>query len=234
MHKISKLYYILLINGLVFVAVILLAIGGSRAVTTIAENTPVAGRKTLIIDAGHGGVDGGATSCSGVLESQYNLEIALRLKDLCHLLGMKTLMIRKTDCSVYTEGGSIAAKKVSDLKNRVALINGTDDAALISIHQNYYPDSRYSGAQVFYGKHHDSESIAKALQKALIETVNIGSRRQSKKATGIYLMQHVEQPGVLLECGFLSNPEEDAKLQDDMYQKKLCAVIASVFSMYLY
>ena len=116
---------------------------GSKTATTISENAIFENRKTVVIDAGHGGVDGGATSYSGVLESKTNLQIALRLNDLCHLLGIKTIMIRTEDVSVYTSGETIAAKKVSDLKERVRIVNQLENCMLISIHQNYFSDERY-------------------------------------------------------------------------------------------
>ncbi len=213
-------------------AFLLLAIGGNRAVTVLSLNAPVSNRKTVVIDAGHGGVDGGATSCTGVLESQFNLEIALKLDDLMHLLGINTVMIRTTDCSVYTQGETIAQKKVSDLKERVRIVNSTESALLISIHQNFFSDGKYSGAQVFYAPTEGSQDFAKQLQSALIQTVNPNSNRQIKKADGVYLMQHIACPAVLVECGFLSNPQEEYLLRDNVYQQKLCSVIASICSQF--
>ena len=188
---------------------------------------------TIIIDAGHGGVDGGATSCTGIYESQINLEIALRLDDLMHLFGYDTKMIRTTDISVYTEGETIAAKKVSDLKHRVSLVNETNNGILVSIHQNQFSDSRYSGAQVFYSKNGQSRLLAEQLQSAFIADLNVGSSRMAKPANGIYLMEKITKPGVLIECGFLSNFKEEAALRDQKYQKKLCSVIAATLSSYL-
>jgi len=205
----------------------------SETTDVIAEMIPVARKNTIVIDAGHGGEDGGATSCSGKLESAYNLEIALKLNDLMHLLGNDTVMVRTTDCSVYTEGDSIARKKISDLKQRVKLVNETENAILISIHQNTFSDSRYSGAQVFYGREETSRELADELQQSLVQTLNPGSSRRSKAADGIYLMQKINCPGVLVECGFLSNPEEEAKLRNPEYQKKLCCVIAASVGNFL-
>lgn len=233
MQKYRKYLSFLPIYLLVFSVFILAALWGSRTVTVMAENAPLEGRKCIIIDAGHGGEDGGATSCTGILESAMNLEIALRLDDLFHLLGYDTAMIRTTDISVYTQGETIAQKKVSDLKQRVSLINQTENALLVSIHQNHFSDSRYSGAQVFFAPNAGSESLAKALQASFVETVNLGSNRNCKKADGIYLMQHIDCTGVLVECGFLSNPEEEAKLRSADYQKQLCCVIAATVSSYL-
>lgn len=199
---------------------------GSRAVTAISQSMPPVRKHCFIIDPGHGGVDGGATSCTGKLESSFNLEIGLRLRDLLHFLGYQTRIIRTEDISVYTEGETIAAKKMSDLKERVRICNQTDGAVLLSIHQNTFSDSRYSGAQVFYPSTDGSEVLAKTMQKNLIATLNPGSNRNAKRTERVYLMEHISCPGVLIECGFLSNPEEEAKLRSAKYQKQLCCVIA--------
>lgn len=218
---------------LILLFFLLVALLGNKTVTTIALETPLADRYCIIIDAGHGGVDGGATSCTGVLESKINLEIAFRLDDLMHLLGYDTVMIRTSDISVYTEGNTIAQKKISDLKRRVKIINETDNALLISIHQNHFPDGRYSGAQVFYPSTQGSDVLARMIQQNLVATVNPGSSRKSKKASGVYLMEKIQCTGVLIECGFLSNPEEEASLRAGEYQKKICAVIAASVSKFL-
>lgn len=223
--------------GVVYILVIglfLIAVKwGSEAVTTMVESRPVSRKNCIVIDAGHGGLDGGATSCTGKLESSFNLEIALRLDDLLHLLGYETRMIRTTDSSVYTSGETIAQKKVSDLKERVRVINETENAVLLSIHQNNFTDSKYSGAQVFYGGAGESETLAKALQTAFVTSVNPGSNRQCKKSQGVYLMEHINCTGVLIECGFLSNVREEAKLRTAEYQKQLCCVIAATTASFL-
>lgn len=206
---------------------------GSKAVTAMKQEDLVVGRKCIVIDAGHGGVDGGTTSCTGVTESNLNLETAMRLNDFLHLIGIDTKMIRTTDCSVYTSGETIAAKKVSDLKERVRIVETTPNGILVSIHQNFFAQSIYSGAQVFYGSNKDSLSLAKTLQTNLISTVNPGSKRSAKKATGIYLMEHVSCPAILIECGFLSNPQEEALLRSSDYQKKLCCVIGNTLSEFI-
>lgn len=219
---------------LLFAVVLLAAAAGtSKAVTTFSENQPILRQYTVIIDAGHGGEDGGATSCTGVLESQINLQIALRIDDLFHLLGYQTYMIRTTDISVYTEGNTIATKKVSDLKQRVKIVNSIEDAVLISIHQNTFSDRQYRGAQVFYAPNEVSKKLATYLQGQLVATINPGSNRKSKPADGIYLMQQIRSTGVLVECGFLSNPEEEAELRSAEYQKNLCCVIATAISSQL-
>lgn len=218
---------------LVVIVTLGISYGGGKAVSTLKENSSVHRVHTVIIDAGHGGIDGGATSCTGVLESAVNLEIALRLENVMHLLGYKTVMIRTTDRSIYASGTTIAAQKVSDLRERVRIVNETDGGVLISIHQNTFSDSRYGGAQVFYAGNEDSKELASALQKEWISTLNPDSHRSAKKGEGIYLLQNITNPGVLVECGFLSNPKEEALLRSHDYQKKMCCVIASTVSGFL-
>lgn len=218
---------------LVLYGFLLLSLLGNKTATILSANAPLNNRKTVIIDAGHGGVDGGATSCTGVLESQINLEIALKLNDFLHLLGIDTVMIRTTDCSVYTEGTTIAQKKVSDLKERARIINSTPNSIVVSIHQNHFYDDKYSGAQVFYAPTAGSQELAQNLQFSLIQCLNPESHRQIKKATGVYLMQHINSPAVLLECGFLSNPNEEYLLRSMVYQQRLCSVIGCTVSNYL-
>lgn len=214
-----------------FVFLLFIAALGSKAVTVMIENIPLSNRRCVIIDAGHGGVDGGATSCTGVLESNINLEISLRLNDLMHLLGFKTLMIRTDDRSIHTSGNTIAQKKVSDLKERVRIANNTDNAFLISIHQNYYPQSQYYGPQVFYASGDSSRSCAQRMQKLLVESLSPDCNRKTKPAKNVYLMEKIAIDGVLIECGFLSNPEEESKLRNPDYQKKLCCTIACAYAV---
>lgn len=219
------------VYGLTAAMILSIILGGKRATQTFSEERGA--QWCIVLDAGHGGEDGGATSCTGVLESGINLEITLRLRDLLHLLGRETRMIRTSDISVYTKGGSIAQKKMSDLKERVRIVNSTPNAMLLSIHQNNFSDSRYSGAQVFYADTQGSERLAKVLQCALISSLNKGSNRKCKKSDGVYLMEHISCPGILVECGFLSNTEEEARLRSRDYQQKLCCVIASTVSSFL-
>ena len=187
----------------------------------------------IVLDAGHGWPDGGATSCTGVQESDINLEITKRLEDLLHLLGYKTVMIRKTGESVYTSGDTIAQKKMSDLKERVRIADTSSGTLLISIHQNTFSDERYYGPQVFYGKPKGSKEFAKILQSVFTDKLPCETKRAAKPATGIYLMEQTEIPGVLVECGFLSNRREEALLRDGKYQKKICCVIASAVGTFL-
>lgn len=221
------------IYALVLLGFIVVAGFSNHVVETIVELSSNENTSTVIIDPGHGGVDGGATSCTGVLESKINLDIALRLNDMMHLLGIDTVLIRDTDRSVYTQGETIAQKKASDLRERERIINRTSNALVISIHQNTFPDAQYWGPQVFYANTQGSRELAMLLQTTLQTGLTPNNDRKSKQAKGVYLMEHIKCTGILLECGFLSNPEEEARLRNEKYQKELCAVIASVFGQYL-
>lgn len=216
------------------VCITLLAVKvGSRVVSVMAENKPLEREHCIIIDPGHGGEDGGAVSFTNLPESGYNLDVAIRLQDLLRLLGYETKMIRTEDISIYTKGETLAQKKMSDLRERVRIVNETSNAILLSIHQNHFPDPDLQGAQVFYADTDGSEVLAKRIQTLLVSSVNPGSRRQIKKSAGVYLMDHINCPGVLIECGFLSNPLEESKLRDPRYQKKLSAVISAAVSQFL-
>lgn len=230
----KKLYFNVRVitQYLLFITAVLAAfLLGNRVITVFSEDNTC--MKTVVIDAGHGGIDGGAVSCTGVYESKLNLEVAQKLDDLMHLLGIRTIMIRDTDRSVYTEGNTIAGKKVSDIRNRVHIVNTTPNAILVSIHQNNFTDSRYYGAQVFYNQKSGSQVLADQIQNAFGSTITSENKRKTKKANGIYLMEHINCAGVLIECGFLSNPAEEAKLRDHAYQQKMCCTIASAISQYL-
>ena len=228
----KSFFPVLFVYCMVFSAALAVTVLGSRSVTVFQEQQPPIRHNRIVIDAGHGGLDGGATSCTGVLESGINLQIALRLEDLFHLLGHETVMIRKTDTSVYTQGQTIAAQKISDLKERVHMTNSTENAFLLSIHQNTFSQSRYFGSQVFCAADSRSRSFGEMLQQNLKSALCQKTDRKAKNAKGIYLMENIHCPGVLIECGFLSNPEEEARLRDPEYQKKLCCVIAGTLSSY--
>lgn len=195
---------------------------GSKTVAVMAQNKPLHRTHSIVIDAGHGGLDGGAISCTGIPECRYNLEIALRLEDFLHLMGYSTKMVRREDISVYTTGENIAQKKISDLHQRVKMVNSGDDGTvLISIHQNFFTQSQYSGSQVFYGNAPQAEELAVRLQQLLSKNLHQQGTRKEKKATGIYLLDKVKYPAVLVECGFLSNAREEELLRDSEYQKQL-------------
>lgn len=215
----------LLLTAVTLVSV--LETGESKAVS--AQNllslpaTPV-----FVLDAGHGGADGGTSSSSGVLESDINLAITLRMRDLFTLLGQPTVLTRTDENSLADDpSATIRQQKVSDTKNRVALINSIENARLISIHQNALAGHpSVHGAQVFYNAVGDSSALAETMQQELNQTVNVGNEKGKKPISkDIYLMSHVTCPAVLVECGFLSNTAESEILQTPSYQMLLAMTI---------
>lgn len=217
----------------VFILALAATVATDNAVTAMAESTVLDGRRCVVIDAGHGGIDGGATSCTGVLESHINLQIAQKLNDLLIFMGYQTKMVRTEDVSIHTQGNTIAAKKISDLKQRVRIAEETNQPIYISIHQNYFQQSQYSGTQVFYAPTEGSDQLAASMQSAVATNLQPNNKRLSKRASGVYLMEHLKCTAVLLECGFLSNPVEEAKLTNPDYQNKLCIVVACCISKHL-
>lgn len=190
----------------------------------------VAGQ-TLVIDAGHGGQDGGAVSVSGVSESVLNLAVAKRLDGILGFCGVPSVMLRTEDVMLSDPGGkTMRERKVSDLHNRAKLVNQEENAVLISIHQNSFTDARYSGAQVFYAPTPDSQGFAERTQEMLRETLSPGNDRKAKPIPkSVYLMNHIECKAILVECGFLTNPEEDRLLQTPEYQLKLAVTLAGAY-----
>ena len=214
---------------LAVIAVLLLTAMLAGSFSGQAVRTSGEGRgQLIIIDPGHGGEDGGAMSAAGIRESDINLSISLRLRDLLRLCGMETSMTREADCALYDPGCStIAQKKASDLRNRAATMNNHPDAILLSIHQNHFSEEKYRGAQVFYNDVPGSAELAKSLQESLRQGVDPNNHREIKPAQSVYLMEHTGNIAALIECGFLSNREEAMLLTDPAYQKKIISGICA-------
>lgn len=197
-----------------------------------AASTGVLGEKwILILDAGHGGEDGGASTSAGDKESDINLSIVLKTRALMAFLGVEPQLTRDSDISLHNdEARTIHEKKVSDLKNRVSLVDGTSNAMLISVHQNHFTDPRYSGAQVFFGDSDISRQWGELTQDTFRQVLDTGNDRSAKPLpSGIYLFDHIDCPAILVECGFLSNGEEAALLLTDNYQRKVALALAGAY-----
>lgn len=220
-------------TALVLVAAYYFLYGAVRfnlAATAVAAPETV----TVIVDAGHGGEDGGTSTADGVRECDINLAIALRLEQLLAFCGQPVEMVRRTDTAIYSDGAvTFSEKKTSDLKNRAAMVNAAPRAVLVSIHQNHFPQGRYDGAQVFYAETEGSEALAKLTQTTLRQTLDPENDRQVKAGDAIYLLEAISCPGILVECGFLSNDAEAKRLQEPMYQQKIACAISSAVVRYL-
>lgn len=203
---------------------------GRGKVVSAVSVSPSEGR-ILILDAGHGGEDGGASSASGDKESDINLSIVQKTEALMAFLGIRTELTRSEDKSMHSEGAStIREKKISDLKNRVAFVESFPDVMLISVHQNHFTDTRYSGAQVFYNGGDISRQWGEGTQEVLRQMLSSGNNRDAKPMPdGIYLFEHINCPAILVECGFLSNGEEASLLLTDTYQRRIALALAGAY-----
>ncbi|MDD2482042.1 MAG: N-acetylmuramoyl-L-alanine amidase CwlD, partial [Lutispora sp.] len=179
--------------------------------------------KIIIIDPGHGGIDPGAVSRTGVTEDDINLQIALKLRRLIEQSGGVALMIREDDSGLYSDGRTrIRDKKNEDLRTRHELINSSGADIFISVHLNSFPQSQYYGAQSFYQKgDEEGKKIAELIQNELIEVIKNENIRKAKSIDTVYILKNKKMPGALVECGFLSNSREEKLLQEDKYQDKI-------------
>ena len=184
--------------------------------------------ETLVIDAGHGGEDGGAVAEDGTVESGINLSIARRVDLLLGLYGEAPVLLRESDTSHHDPSAqTLQEKKRTDLQNRVAMVEAVEGATLLSIHQNSFPDPKYHGAQVFYTEE-ISLPLAEHTQELLRACLDTENSRVAKPIPDtVYLMNHITCPAILVECGFLSNPEEAGKLATSGYQTQIAAVLAA-------
>lgn len=199
----------------------------------MSVNSSPADETVFIIDAGHGGLDGGAVAKDGTIEKDVNLSTAMKLRSMMNALGFKTDTTRTEDIMTCDEGlSTIREKKVSDIRNRLKQLETTEKGVLISIHQNSYPSSTSSGSQVFYsGGNKQSQVLAGYIQSSLVAMIQKDNHRKIKKAgTDIYLLYHAKNPAVMVECGFMTNPGECEKLKDESYQNELSfGIICGIF-----
>lgn len=192
--------------------------------------------RKIIVDAGHGEPDGGAVSSDGVKESDLNLQIAKKLEKVLRDNNFDVIMTRsdKNNISGLNDDSTIKSIKSKDLINRVNLANSSGAEFMISIHMNKYEDPKYYGWQTFYSKNSVSgEALAKAIQEGIKETTGIANKREALKIEGIKIVDKTMIPVVIVECGFLSNPDECAKLQNDEYQNQIVNGIMLGIESYL-
>lgn len=206
-----------------------------RQITTDSVFAPAHfSNETVVIDAGHGGEDGGAISVTGAIESHINLEIALKLDQIFGLYGVNTILLRDSDISLHdSDAETLRQKKVSDLHNRVSIINAVENPIVISIHQNTYSSNQYHGAQVFYANGELSLPFAQITQSTLKQFLDPANNRMPTAIPdSVYLMNNISCKAILVECGFLSNYQEDALLQTPAYQTKISIALAGSYLNY--
>ena len=217
LKKIMELIFALaVLAGLLF--------AGDKVRTYVSVQQENVRRNLVVLDPGHGGRDPGKVGAQGEQEKDINLAISLKVKERLEKDGMEVVMTREKD--VMLADGDASNKKLEDLNNRISIINEHQPAVAVSIHQNSYSDASVKGAQVFYFTHSDKgKQAAEAMQKELLEFDQENTRKIKANDT-YYLLKKTEVPTVIVECGFLSCPEEAALLTDEAYQKKLAEAIA--------
>lgn len=224
---------ILLAGALAGVVLLLVLVLGrlNRLMEPAMDPVSIQPTGPLVLDAGHGGEDGGAVSLTGVSESKINLDIVLKLRDILGLYGVDPILLREEDVSLHDgDADTLREKKRSDLTNRVAAIEAVEGGTLLSIHQNTYTSSRYRGSHVFYAPTEGSQALAEHFQNSIKAALQPDNERAVKRIPdSVYIMNHITCPAVLIECGFLTNPEEEALLRDEDYQRKLSAIIAAAW-----
>lgn len=199
------------------------AIGNIKDKNVIATMATPATSRTIVIDAGHGGEDGGAVSSNGTSEADINLKIALKVQALLEQSGATVVLTRSDENAIYdVDKKTLREKKNSDIHNRVRIGNASSADIFVSIHLNKIPQSQYYGWQTFYKtKNESGKKLATAIQNNLNEAIQKENKRVPLEISNVYIIKHVEIPTAIVECGFLSNPEEEKLLQTDEYQNRL-------------
>lgn len=219
---------------LITLIVLTFSIPPVREILTVFS--PAETNKTLVIDAGHGGFDGGAVGASGITEQDINLSISQMVYQLSYFFGQKAVMTRTdTNALNYNANLSISQNKINDIHAREDITNSTENPIFMSIHLNKFEQSKYFGAQVFYSKNNsDSKIFAENMQSNLVLGIKNDNIRTAKQAANtIYLMKMLKCPAIVVECGFLSNPKEEQLLCSEDYQKQLAICIYSGYENYL-
>ena len=187
---------------------------------------------TVVIDAGHGGRDGGAIALSKVSEKELNLDVSLALAEMLRACGVNVVLTRDGDYMLSCDEGS--TNKGRDLAARRRIIQSQKNAILVSIHMNSFPQSEYKGLQVYYSENNGfSKSLAEAVQSFTVENLQKDNKRQTKIGRDIYLLETAQCPAILVECGFLSNPEEAELLNDAEYRRRLSLVMCAAICDFL-
>lgn len=229
----KKRITIIVLGVFLSVFVFIFATDKNEIVPTVS--LPVSG-KTIILDAGHGKPDEGAQSSNGTTEAETNLKIALKLQNLLEQSGSTVLLTRSDENAIYDiDAKTLKQKKISDIHNRVKIGNESSADIFVSIHLNKIPQQQYDGWQTFYNENSsEGQRLAVSIQNNLNDAIQKENNRLAKPIENIYIIKHVEIPTTIVECGFLSNPDEEKRLLEDEYQNKLAWGIYNGIIDYFY
>lgn len=212
-----------IVMTVIFLAAMLLV--GIESKNMVMNSEASSGSYIVVLDVGHGGNDPGKVA-GDVLEKDINLQISMKVKEELEKQGIAVIMTRCEDVGLYSEEDT--NKKQADMKNRCELINSSNANIMVSIHQNSYSDMSVKGAQVFYYEgSEEGKSIAENIQESIKNTVDSNNTREAKANDSYYIMKNISIPGVIVECGFLTNIEEKMKLMDEKYQEEMAKAIVN-------
>lgn len=226
---------IIVLSLLVLSVPLSMCFAGMRISDTTMASAPLSGRMTVVIDAGHGGIDPGAIAADGTFEKDINLDISKRLCDMLSAFGFNAVMTRTEDTLIGDNSlKTVKEKKRSDIKRRLEISESKQNSLLLSIHQNKFSQGKYSGTQVFYSKNNPKSSeAAQLIQSDIARLLQKDNDRQIKPVgKEIYLLYHSENPAVMVECGFVSNQSELSALKTAEYQNKLSFCILNSVLQY--
>lgn len=214
---------------------VLLAVCARVTDSALPASAEISDRPVIVLDAGHGGLDSGAVGKSGVLEKDVNLSVVKHLQKLLELSGFKTVLTRSEDISIYDPGvEGIRNQKLSDMDNRLEIIQSYPDSVFLCIHQNNFTDPKYFGGQMFYNNNNpDNRTLAQIMQNRFAQLQPGNDREIKLSGDELFLLKSNPNPSLMIECGFLSNPEEEAKLDSAEYQQQLAFTIYSGLLEYL-
>lgn len=213
----------------------LLAISARITERALPTSADVSEKPVIVLDAGHGGLDSGAVGKNGVLEKDVNLDVVLDLRDMLEMSGFEVVLTRDADISIYDAGvEGIRNQKLSDMDNRLEIIQKYPDSIFLCIHQNNYTDPQYFGAQMFYNNNNpDNRTLAQIMQRRFADLQPGNDREIKLSGNELFLLKSNPNPSLMIECGFLSNPEEEQKLSTKEYRQKVAFTIYGGVMEYL-
>ncbi len=231
----NKIPFIITMFSCVTVAALAATVQAGKKADIAETAAQTESRQVIVLDAGHGGMDSGCVAVNGTYEKDINLDIVKDLGELLTLNGCKVVYTREEDISMHDEGvEGIRNQKISDMENRLELVKSYPDSIFLSVHQNLYTEPAYFGAQMFYTTNNSSNRRLAQIMQKRFAALQPGNDREIKLIdNGLYLFKTTEQPALLIECGFLSNPGDAEKLSDPEYRKKVAFTIYSGLAEFL-